>query len=127
MVVMGLNPSLPAALRVGLATEAISTEEYMNDLLRYLRETHRRVQQYAEQLCFEQEGTDRGAPGSTGLTVGALAVMNSGKRRSGADRFGHRTDGEIYKIEAVVGENTHALGKLTTGEPPVANPMYANR
>ena len=27
----------------------------------------------------------------------------------------------------MVGENTYALGKLTTGMPPVSNPMYANR
>ena len=27
----------------------------------------------------------------------------------------------------MVGENTYALGKLTTGVPPVDNPAYANR
>ena len=85
------------------------------------------MRQYAEQLNFEKEGTDRGEAGATRLTVGDLVVMKSEKRRKGEDRFGHRTDGEIYKVQAVVGENTYALGKLTTGEPPVSNPAFANR
>ena len=39
----------------------------------------------------------------------------------------HTHDGVIYKITEVVGENTYALGKLTTGVSPNSNPMYANR
>ena len=61
------------------------------------------------------------------MAVGDLVALKTNARRKGEDRFGHRTDGEIYRIEAVVGENTYALGKLTTGTPPVDNPNYANR
>ena len=97
-VVLGLSPTLPASLRAGLITEAVSAETYVKGLLRYLRETHKRVRQYAEQLNFEKEGTDRGEAGARRLTVGDLVVLKSEKRRKGEDRFGHRTDGEIYKV-----------------------------
>ena len=53
--------------------------------------------------------------------------MKSNDKRKGESRFGHRTDGEIYKVTAVVGQNTYALGKLTTGAPPVQSPAFANR
>ena len=126
-VVMGINPSLPATLRTGLITESVSAESYSKELLRYLNETHKRVRQYAEQLNFEKEGTDKGDPGATPLTVGDLVLLKTENRRKGEDRFKQRTDGEIYRISAVVGHNTYALGKLTTGAPPIANPIFANR
>ena len=108
-------------------TEEISVETYAQELLRYLRETHQRVKQYAEQLQFEKEGTDKGDVGAGRLAVGDLVALKSAQRRKGEDRFGHRTDGEIYRITEVVGENTYALGKLTTGAQPNINPSYPNR
>ena len=124
-VVMGLNPSLPASLRAGLVTEEITAEEYVKSLVDYLRDTHKRVRQYAEQMNFEKEGTDRGDQGAARLVVGDIVALKSTDKRKGESRFGHRTDGEIYKITQVVGENICSLGKLTTGVPPVAG--YPNR
>ena len=126
-VVMGLNPSLPATMKAGLITESTSADTYAKELMRYLRETHRRVKDYAEKLCFEKEGTDRGDQGVTKLCVGDLVALKATPQRTGERRFGHRTTGEIYRITQAVGENTYALGKVTTGAPPVENPMYPNR
>ena len=126
-IVMGINPTMPATLRTGLITEAVSAETYSKELLRYLHETHKRVKQYAEQLGFEKEGTDKGDPGATPLAVGDLVLLKTENRRKGEERFRRRTDGEIYRISAVVGQNTYALGKLTTGAPPNTSPIFANR
>lgn len=123
-VVMGIQPELPATLRAGLMVEAIGVSEYVQMLMDHLKETHRKVRECAAAAGLEREGEDEGDRGATGLMVGDLVAL----KRSGADkpvgskRFQWSTDGRIYKIKEVLGENTYSLlGLLDDAEPVSGN------
>ena len=118
---MGIKPMLPATLRAGLLVEDMDTETYVQKLLIYLRETHARVRAKAAELEIAGEGRDRGKPGARGLLMGDLVALKRGKPPKGETRFGHTTDGHIYKIVAVLGENTYSIEEVATGVPPVGH------
>ena len=102
-VVMGIQPELPATLRAGLNVQDMNTTDYMHDLVKYLKETHKRVRALAAELEIEKEGRDDGAPGARGLAVGDLVALKKGKKPHGTSRFGRSCDGNIYRIRDVLG------------------------
>ena len=130
-VVTGITPTLPATLRAGLLVENLSTDSYTENLIAYLKETHRRVRAVAKELEIEQEGRNTGSPGGKALVTGDLVALKRGNAPKGVARFGWSTDGQIYRIKSVLGENTYALETLTTGKEPVgygvANRFSADR
>ena len=80
----------------------------------------------AEELQIEGEGSREGAPGARPLAIGDLVALKKGNKPKGHARFGHSTDGCVYRIKEVLGVNTYALETLTTGEAPVSS-QVANR
>ena len=130
-VVMGIKPMLPATLTTGLMVEDMDVNEYVDNLLRYLRETYQRVRAVATALEIDGEGKDVGARGAHGLCVGDLVALKNAEPSKGSNRFSHTTDGCLYRVQKVLGENTYAIEDVATGRVPtgskVANRFAADR
>ena len=107
--------------------EQIDVHEYVLRLMDYLKRTYQQVKEHAEKVLVDKEGLDRGAPGARGLAVGDLVALKKTAKPSGAGRFGWTTDGIIYRITAVLGENTYEIRKLGSDESPVTRSEFANR
>ena len=117
-VVMGIQPVMPAMMRAGLPVTEVAPSEYIEQLLKYLKETHEKVRAFARSEKEYHEGQSKGTASGETLEVNDLVVMRraGGDKPHGQTRFVGKTDGEIYVIDQKLGSNTYRLRTLLGDE-----------
>ena len=119
---MGIQPPLPATLRAGVPVVSQAPDDYIQDLVRYFSETHKRVKEIGERNLAAQEGRDKGRKDGH-LKVGDLVIRRKprSQRPRGLHRFEWRADQHIYRVKAVLGDNTYELESILGVQAPGAS------
>ena len=118
-VVMGLQPEMPQTLLARLPVRDTTVNEYVEQLVKYLRDTRIDVAERARELAQQREATAPAGRGGT-LAVGDVVLRRKDKDPKGSERFNDRTDGRLYRIRSVCGRNTYTLAHMD-GTPVLGN------
>ena len=118
-VATGIQPQLPAMLKAGVPLMSQSPNDYVTDLIEYLRSTHELIQEKHAEAMAKSEGTAKGRH-NVQLKPGDIVVRRkpTTQRPHGTHRFETKGDNHLYRIKQALGDNTYALESILGDQAP---------
>ena len=127
---MGIKPRVPAALIAGHAVEPISTDEYVERLSRYFKETYAPVERVQREHSESLEPSGDGRLAAE-LKRGDVVLVKREPTvgRSGPLRFQSRVYPDLYRVSNVISAGTFQVEPVVEpgGQTPFGQPLNAAR